>query len=315
MLRPTSSVRSSPAIPRTCCSSTATRSPTAPSCRTTTSCTTSSRTAGSPGEHRGRGTRPGPGAHARHRHRATRHAAALTRPGRRRPDGGTHGQADLLGDHVARRLRRRRGRQLRLGGARRGGARASSTTSSGRSAPTSTGAGCTRRWSTGRPRTPSPTSRPSSGTSRGIWRAADKIVYSTTLGDGVERQDADRARLRPGRRPAAEGGGRARPHRRRRPTSPPRRSRPGWSTSATCSSRRSSVGGGSRRCLDQVRLKLALRGGAAVRQRRRLPAPTAQSRDHARAFRHAPHDPGGRRRSDSNRVSGDTYPRSASAEL
>ena len=34
-----------------------------------------------------------------------------------------HGQADLLGDHVARRLRRRRGRQLRLGRAGRGGAR------------------------------------------------------------------------------------------------------------------------------------------------------------------------------------------------
>src|SRR5260370_23488257 len=29
-----------------------------------------------------------------------------------------------------------------------------------------------------------------------IWQAADKIVYSRTLEDGIERQDADRARLR-----------------------------------------------------------------------------------------------------------------------
>ena len=36
----------------------------------------------------------------------------------------------------------------------------------------------------------SPTSRPSCTTSRELWQAADKIVYSTTLETVVERQDA-----------------------------------------------------------------------------------------------------------------------------
>ena len=30
-----------------------------------------------------------------------------------------------------------------------------------------------------------------------IWQAADKVVYSRTLDRGIQRQDADRARLRP----------------------------------------------------------------------------------------------------------------------
>ena len=72
-----------------------------------------------------------------------------------------------------------------------------------------------------------------------IWQAADKVVYSKTLETVVQRQDADRARLRPRGRPAAESGGGPRHQRWRPRASPPRRSRPGWSTSATCSSRRS----------------------------------------------------------------------------
>ena len=40
-----------------------------------------------------------------------------------------------------------------------------------------------------------------------IWRAADKIVYSTTLRDGLQRQNPDRASLRPRSRPADEGVG------------------------------------------------------------------------------------------------------------
>jgi hypothetical protein len=43
----------------------------------------------------------------------------------------------------------------------------SSTISSGRSAPTYTGAGCTRRWCCGRPRAPRPMSRQCSGTMLG----------------------------------------------------------------------------------------------------------------------------------------------------
>ena len=40
-----------------------------------------------------------------------------------------------------------------------------------------------------------------------IWQAADKIVYSKTL-RAVQRQDPDRARVRPRGGPAAEGDGR-----------------------------------------------------------------------------------------------------------
>ena len=56
----------------------------------------------------------------------------------------------------------------------------SSTRSQRRSAPTSTAAACTRRWSTGRPPTPFPTSRTRPGLGAS-WQAADKVVYSTTL--------------------------------------------------------------------------------------------------------------------------------------
>ena len=48
-------------------------------------------------------------------------------------------------------------------------------------APTSTGAGCTRRWSTGRRCRSSPTSRPTLRDFRELWQAADKIVYSKSL--------------------------------------------------------------------------------------------------------------------------------------
>ena len=76
-----------------------------------------------------------------------------------------------------------------------------------------------------------------------IWRAADKIVYSTTLDNAVKRQDADRALVRPRGRATAED-------RARRVTSPSvvrvsrrTRSRRDSSTNATCSSRPSSSAG------------------------------------------------------------------------
>jgi hypothetical protein len=77
-----------------------------------------------------------------------------------------------------------------------------------------------------------------------IWQAADKIVYSTTL----ETVSSARTRIERDFNPEASG--------RRKdvtcswavPTSPPRRSRPGWSTSATCSSRPSSWGAASTSC-------------------------------------------------------------------
>jgi dihydrofolate reductase len=72
-----------------------------------------------------------------------------------------------------------------------------------------------------------------------IWQAADKIVYSKTLETvasartRIER-DFDPAAVRQlkaaARRDITVGG----------PSSPPRRSRRGWSTSTTCSSRPSS---------------------------------------------------------------------------
>ena len=42
-----------------------------------------------------------------------------------------------------------------------------------------------------------------------IWQSAEKIVFFEDAGDGHERKDPDRARLRPGRHPPAEGGGRS----------------------------------------------------------------------------------------------------------
>ena len=56
-----------------------------------------------------------------------------------------------------------------------------STISSGRSVPTFTGAGCTRRWCSGRPRAPRPMSAQCSGTMLGPGAGAEKIVYSRAL--------------------------------------------------------------------------------------------------------------------------------------
>jgi hypothetical protein len=40
-----------------------------------------------------------------------------------------------------------------------------------------------------------------------MWQTADKIVYSKALLDGSQRQDAPRARLRPGSDPEHESDG------------------------------------------------------------------------------------------------------------
>ena len=42
-----------------------------------------------------------------------------------------------------------------------------------------------------------------------IWQAADKVVYFQDAGGALQRQDADRAGLRPRSGPATEGGRRA----------------------------------------------------------------------------------------------------------
>ena len=71
-----------------------------------------------------------------------------------------------------------------------------------------------------------------------IWQAADKIVYSKTL----ETVSSARTRIKRDFDPEAVRQMKATAGVTSPwvvPTSPPRRSRPGWSTSATCSSRRS----------------------------------------------------------------------------
>jgi hypothetical protein len=62
------------------------------------------------------------------------------------------------------------------------------------SARTSMGAGCTRRWSAGTPTPVSPPNPPHMRDFAQIWRAADKIVYSTGL-ETVIAARTDRTRL------------------------------------------------------------------------------------------------------------------------
>ena len=89
--------------------------------------------------------------------------------------------AHLHRDRVARRLHGRRGRQLRHGAMPdERGARASSTTSSDRSAP-SRRAPPLRGAGRGRPMPPCADQRRRRSTSRPIWQAAEKVVYSRTL--------------------------------------------------------------------------------------------------------------------------------------
>ena len=64
---------------------------------------------------------------------------------------------------------------------------------------------------------------------------------------GVEREDADRARVRSRGGPADEGRRRSATSASAGPSWPARRSGPGWSTSATCSSPRSSSAAASGR--------------------------------------------------------------------
>ena len=97
-----------------------------------------------------------------------------------------HGQPDLRDDHVARRVHRGRGRATSTGARPDADVHAYVNDSGARSARISTAAGCTRRWSTGRRRTPSRTSARRAGV-RGAWQAAEKVVFSTTLDESRAR--------------------------------------------------------------------------------------------------------------------------------
>ena len=84
----------------------------------------------------------------------------------------------------------------------------------------------------------------------------DRVLQDA--GDGVERQDADRAGLRPRCGPAHEGDGRSATSPWAVPTSPPRRSAPAWSTSVHLFVAPIVVGGGKRALPDGVRVELEL---------------------------------------------------------
>ena len=75
----------------------------------------------------------------------------------------------------------------------------SSTTSSDRLGSISTAAGCTKRWPDGRPMSSSGTDSPPWSDFAEIWRAAEKVVFSTNLGEGIQRKNQDRGDLRPRR--------------------------------------------------------------------------------------------------------------------
>ena len=114
----------------------------------------------------------------------------------------------------------------------------SSTTSSARSEPTYTAAGCTRRWSTGRQRAAMPISRPGTETSR---RSGGGPRRSCT----PARSRRSRARERGSsasstqKRSGKPNTARNTTSRLAAPSSPARRSPQAWSMSATCSSGRS----------------------------------------------------------------------------
>ena len=138
---------------------------------------------------------------------AGRAAAGGAQPGpqaRRRSDG----EADLLGDRVARRLRRGRERHASTGPRRTRRCTRSSTSWSGRSAPTSTAAACTRRWPTGR-RRPSTSQPPvGHGLRRDLaGRRQDRLLAHARV--AVHGADPRRARVRRRRGAAAEARGRA----------------------------------------------------------------------------------------------------------
>ena len=116
--------------------------------------------------------------------------------------GGRDGTPGLLGDHLARPPRStamwRTPKVTSSGGRPMKRCSVSSMTSSARSAPTSMGAGCTRRCSTGRRRPTTAACRWSLGTGR-IWRGAEKVVYSRTL----EAPSTARTRVEPSFDPEA----------------------------------------------------------------------------------------------------------------
>ena len=91
-----------------------------------------------------------------------------------------------------------------------------------------------------------------------IWRAADKVVYSRTLARRVERPHAPRARVRPRSRRGHEGARRIATSRSAVPSSPAQALRAGLVDECHLLLTPVVVGGGTRALPDGVRLRLEL---------------------------------------------------------
>ncbi len=175
------------------------------------------------------------------------------RPYRRR----RRGQAHLLHDHLARLATPRRRRAASAPGPRIRRSTPSSTTSSGRSAPTSTAGACTRRWSTGRPRSTSRTSPRTSRSTPATGRPRRRSCTPRRSTRSPARRP-DRAVLRPGRGAPAQADEADADSPSTARTSRLRPSRQAWWTSTTCSSPRAWSAAASGSSLDGVRLDLEL---------------------------------------------------------
>ncbi len=105
-----------------------------------------------------------------------------------------------------------------------------------------------------------------------IWRAADKVVYSTTLADASTAPHAAGARLRRRRRARDEGAARRATSASAAPSSPPRRSAPASSTSSSSSWRPWWSAAARTRCRRRTTAGSRPARRAAVRQRDGLPA-------------------------------------------
>ena len=90
-----------------------------------------------------------------------------------------HGQAQLHGDHVPRRLHRGRGAAGSTGPMPDPEVHQFVNDLERPSAPTSTAGACTRRWPCGRRSAPSPDATPMRSDYAEVWRELDKVVYST----------------------------------------------------------------------------------------------------------------------------------------
>src|SRR5215210_9120817 len=111
-----------------------------------------------------------------------RHPRGWLTPRGESPNGADDGEADLFGDHVARWIHRGRGRQVRVGGARRGGARVRQRARAGRRHVSVRAPDVRDDGLLGEPDAPGRAAAGRAGV-RGDLARAEKIVYSRTLNE------------------------------------------------------------------------------------------------------------------------------------